>query len=497
MKNLRKLFLLSVLGFLFLVPKAQAQEIDPIADVDSLDWVNTEGLYYEDFKQIAGFTELHAENCEEPSVDVNVGYYQKLFDVKNDYEAEANCKRCQTDAIYAIIYDVLERGSSFEYIKKKLAQQDFLQLVVSDDERLFSIQWNQGGVNHCHYIFVQNVAEGVYHVQNKRLYYSDDFDNKNNSRLIDGIQRVKGTERYIVLIADFQKESVCLLGADLSDNILKKEYMFADNAFCFDIKFAKSFNDRARLIILKGLQLVYPVFEANGEMCDGFLFYNGFNFTDIESYNRELADIEKKGEKKMGRRYRLLSESSDFIDGPSLKIGVDLIADRYTDFKTETDVKIAKYNYCKNDICSQLGDYKGFVGDSLSLYLPLHMGRSCVDGVSSAMFEEQLLSHHSPGKKTAPQPIYVAGYDEAFSYQKVRYTALLFDKKVTETEVASLLWAVEVDGKIYPLDKEKYKGMQIWLDINPKWEGKVIRVIPYVGTVDTHFYCETAIVSRL
>ena len=108
-----------------------------------------------------------------------------------------------------------------------------------------------------------------------------------------------------------------------------------------------------------------------------------------------------------------------------------------------------------------------------------------------------MLSHHSPGKKTAPQPIYVAGYDEAFSYQKVRYTALLFDKKVTETEVASLLWAVEVDGKIYPLDKEKYKGMQIWLDINPKWEGKVIRVIPYVGTVDTHFYCETAIVSRL
>lgn len=498
MRNLRKLLLLSVPSLLFLVPKAQAQDIDPIADVDSLDWVNTEGVYYEDFKQIAGFTELHAESCEEPSVDVNVGYYQKLFDVKIDFEAEANCKHCQTDAIYEIIYEVLERGSTFEYIKKKLAHQDFLQLVVSDDERLFSIQWNQGGVNHCHYIVAQNVAEGVYHVQNKRLYYSDDFDNKNNSRLIDGIQRVKGTERYIVSIADFQKESVCLLGVDLSDNILKKEYMFADNSFCFDVKFAKSFSDRARLINLKGLQLVYPVFEANGDVCDGFLFYNGFNFTDIESYNKELADIETKGEKKMGRKYRLLSESSVLVAGPPVKIGVDLIADRYTDFKTETSSKIVKYSYCKTDICPGLKDCSDLGVDSLSLFLPSHLGRSSVDGVSSAMFEEQFLSHRLPEKKTAAQPIYIAGHDEAFSYQKVRYTALLFDKKISEKDVENLLWAIEIDGKVYPLDKEKYKGMQISLDINPKWEGKVIRVIPYLGgAVDTHFYCETAIVSRL
>lgn len=497
MKYLHKLFFLSLLSALFLESKVYAQEIDPIVDGDSIDWVNTEGLDYEDFKQIAGFSELHAENCEEPNIDINIRYYQKLFEVKVNYEAEANCKHCQTDALYEIIYDVLKRGSNLEYIKKKLAQQDFLKLVSSDDERLFSIQWNQGGINYCHYILVQNVAEGVYHVQNKRLYYSDDFDNESNSHLIDGIQRIGETERYIISIADFEKETVCLFGVDLLDNILKKEYMFGDKTYCFDIQFASSFSDRRRLINLKGLQLIYPVFEKNGEICDGFLFYNGFSFVDIESYNKNLVDIESEDKKKIGRQYWLLSESSDLIEGPSLKISVDFVADRYTNFKNESKYPIAKYNYCKSDLCPQLVDYSDLSVDSLSLFLPLYKGRSYVDGVSSSIFKEQLLSHYLPEKKTVPQPIYTAGYDEAFSYQKVRYTALLFDKQVTEKDVTGLSWAVEIDGKVYPLDKEKYKGMQIYLEMSPRWIGKVVRVIPYIETIDRHFYCETAVISRL
>lgn len=500
-RYLHKLTFLFILTLLFIFNSTKGQEkntsyLEEIAG-DSIDWVDMESLDYEDFKEITGIDSPHGDECEEPTVDVNIGFYQRLFDVRTNFDSELNCKRCQTDALFDILYEALDKGVSMGSLQRKIANQDFLKMVASEDGRLFSIQWNQGGANHSYYILVHQVVDGVYHVQNRRLYYDDDFSNRANSCKVDKIERLKNTGRYVISFSDSEREVVRLFGVNLLDNVLKKEYMFGNGKSFFEISFPKSFAERNNLINLEGLQLIYPIFEADGNVCDGFLFYNGFCFTDIETYNRELSDIELKGFKKTGRKYRLLSVSSDWVDEPYSKTGVDFVIDRYTNFKDDSQ-GIVQYSLCKTDLCPLLDADAVPEVDSLCLYLPLFEGRLLVDGLTPMILEEQLLSHLAlDKKKSSPQPIYTAGYDEAYPYQKVRYTAMLFDRKPEVRDIERMSWAIEIDGKLEYLDKAKYSGMQIYLEMNPKWEGKVIKVIPYIGKPDTHFFSETQIVSRL
>lgn len=500
MTNLYKSVFLFLLSFSFFAIEAQGQIDADLIDgyeSDSVDWVDND-VDYEYFKEIAGFGDLHAKSCEEPNIDINIGYYQRLFDIKLNYQDDSNCKSCQAEALYKILNEALNKGLSFDNLKRKIAQQDFLKLVSSDDNKLFSIQWNQGGADYLHYLLVHNVADGVYHVQNERLYYNDDFDNENASSLIDQIRKIKNTNRYIIYIANHKTETMCLFGVNLQDNVLKKEYMFGDGISCWDIKFPNSeqFAVRRDLLNLKGAELFYPVFDEENNACDGYLFYNGFKFTDIESYNQALACIEaKKGGTKIGRKYRILSKSSDWVEDSYSKTGLDFIIDRYTNFKTDEE-SVLQYRFYRSDLCPQLEGQEACALDSINLFLPLYEGRAQLDGLNSALLKEQLLSHCNPVKQSSPQPIYIAGYDEAFSYEKVKYTAVLFDREVESKDVGALLWAVEVDGKVLYLDKDKYKGMQISLDMNPRWEGKVIRVMPYIGKLDSHFYCETEVMPR-
>lgn len=451
-----------------------------------------EVLPFEEFIINEYIDDSHFEDDSYPEITIKeardtCAFYAKLFSVKNSFQADKYVDVVFPEEYETELFRIIEKGIAKDAKMarniKTMQAQSRLCISESEDKRVRVYSWPKFGGEGYSFIIQYKIAPHKSRLSTSRssLRLLEDMD-------VYSIYEVNHLQEGVYLLKGRNNNGTAVMGIDIISNFLYKSYVF-DGEKGEPIAFKKALTlNEARVddmkFISQGKTLEIP--ETMGlNLYTGkraMYYYNGVFFDDEEMHQTRIDSTHIGHILRLTFRDAMWEPLSSIYPGGSWSLVADVCNDG------------TNLNSVRRDTISLRDDERG--NKKFKFLLRNINGAMTLENLCfDEMYERDSL-YANPTKVGLPTVTYACGKRTAFTYERLRYTAVCFDKQPSPEQLDLIFWAVEVDGKLRHLDKKKYYGNQIYLQMDEKWADKTIRVIPYIEKIDTSIYQETKIYAH-
>ncbi len=407
-----------------------------------------------------------------------------------------------TVTVAEAINDILEKGlkkataedHTMQYPFEELAKTG-IKISTSIDKRIRVFSWDdmKGGTmrfyrNVIQY-YINDSISGCYFPFSWMRSREDEILNETSVDsifcLYSGVYLMRGSTTSATKL---HGENV--LAFDISSGVMKKAYPFKTigdegDKYASFLSFSgepDNFISEKELMphyIIDNERIIIPLIDTINHIFTSHyteLYYNGVCFETLE----EKTTREAKGEEG-----RFMIASLIFKDGPNTCVldevypaPISLIAG-----VTHTIDNISELEGELVDLSIKCDAYKGKPTIKLP-YIPTIDGAAYVENINLfTLAEEKTRTRWKFWKRFGQQKVLqIAGQDEGMPWQKLRYTAIYFNRLPSKKTAKQIHWAIEVEGEqMELLDTAIYKGMQIQLTMRPEWRYHKVKILSFMG----------------
>lgn len=350
--------------------------------------------------------------------------------------------------------------------------------IESNDKKIRLLTFNAGNDSTCRYIHELRYKTTPTTIQSSSLQDFRFFDLQQFQSLrIDTIYHV--TKDIYILEGMNEENEYFMMGIDIERGIARNAYIFPqeekeeETPIClisFPVDTTKYIAKKIKAE-LEGNKIRLPETKEN-QFTGKYInyYFNGAHYEDSLSYSTTYSHT-RQGEEIITR--------INFKDGNNRWILKKLYASQ----PYSVEMMIASENEIIKPVSLTLQNedktehWKGKLFEINMTLKPIN-GTVFVENLDSYRFP--IIKSRKWLKPKLKTVKYTAGRKEAFPFERLRYTAAIFNRPIKEEECQLVRWALEIDGNLQLLDGKEWQGTQIDLQIRKEWLGKTILVIPYI-----------------